>query len=82
MPVVPGVAEQVGDFTDAGFAASVLAGADAAVTTVHPMGSDGQVQRRIGVPGTTSFAQAAVAAGGVLRARLDGRRVRPVTRGR
>ena len=62
-PAVPGVAEQVGDFTDAGFAASVLAGADAAVTTVHPMGSDGAVQRRIGVAGTTSFAGAAAAAG-------------------
>jgi nucleoside-diphosphate-sugar epimerase len=62
-PAVPGVAEQVGDFTDTGFAASVLAGADAAVTTVHPMGSDGEVQRRIGVEGTTSFARAAAAAG-------------------
>jgi nucleoside-diphosphate-sugar epimerase len=51
-PAVPGVAERVGDFTDTGFAASVLAGADAAVTTVHPMGSDGEVQRRIGVEGT------------------------------
>jgi nucleoside-diphosphate-sugar epimerase len=62
-PAVPGVAEQVGDFTDTGFAASVLAGAHAAVTTVHPMGSDGGVQRRIGVAGTTSFARAAAAAG-------------------
>ena len=62
-PEVPGVAEQVGDFTDPGLAASVLVGADAAVTTVHPMGSDGQVQRRIGVDGTTSFASAAAAAG-------------------
>jgi len=62
-PAVPGIAEQVGDFTNTGFAASVLAGADAAVTTVHPMGSDGQVQRRIGVEGTTSFAEAAAAAG-------------------
>ncbi len=62
-PAVPGVAEQVGDFADPGFAASVLAGADAAVTTVHPMGSDGEVQRRIGVEGTTSFARAAAAAG-------------------
>ncbi len=62
-PAVAGVAEQVGDFTDTAFAASVLAGADAAVTTVHPMGSDGGVQRRIGVQGTTSFAKAAAAAG-------------------
>jgi hypothetical protein len=51
-PAVPGVAEQVGDFTDTGCAATVLAGADAAVTTVHPMGSDGEVQRRVGVEGT------------------------------
>ena len=63
MPVVAGVAEQVGDFTDTGYAASVLAGADAAVTTVHPMGSDEQVQRRIGVQGTATFARAAAAAG-------------------
>ena len=62
-PAVAGVTERVGDFTDTGFAASVLAGADAAVTTVHPMGSDGAVQRRIGVAGTTSFAGAAAAAG-------------------
>ena len=62
-PAVAGVAEQVGDFTDPAFAASVLAGADAAVTTVHPMGSDGGVQRRIGVEGTASFARAAAAAG-------------------
>ena len=62
-PELPGVAEQVGDFTDAGFAASVLAGADAAVTTVHPMGSDREAQRRIGVEGTTSFARAAAEAG-------------------
>jgi nucleoside-diphosphate-sugar epimerase len=62
-PARHGVTEQVGDFTDPGFAASVLAGADAAVTTVHPMGSDEAVQRRIGVAGTTSFAEAAAAAG-------------------
>ena len=62
-PAVRGVVEQVGDFTDSDFAASVLAGADAAVTTVHPMGSDEQVQRRIGVDGTASFARAAAEAG-------------------
>jgi len=62
-PPLPGVAEQVGDFIDTDFAAPVLAGADAAVTTVHPMGSDGQVQRRIGVHGTASFAEAAAGAG-------------------
>jgi 2-alkyl-3-oxoalkanoate reductase len=62
-PAVRGVAEQVGDFTDTGFAATVLADADAAVTTVHPMGSDEEVQRRIGVDGTTTFARAAAATG-------------------
>ncbi len=62
-PTVRGVEERVGDFTDTSFAAMVLAGADAAVTTVHPMGSDGEVQRWVGVEGTTSFARTASAAG-------------------
>ncbi len=62
-PALRGVVEQVGDFADSGVAAAVLAGADAAVTTVHPMGSDGAVQRRTGVEGTAGFARAAVAAG-------------------
>ncbi len=62
-PAAGDVTEHVGDFADAGFAAGVLAGADAAVTTVHPMGSDGQVQRRVGVQGTAAFARAAAAAG-------------------
>ncbi|MBW3648755.1 MAG: NAD(P)-dependent oxidoreductase, partial [Actinobacteria bacterium] len=62
-PVVRGVAEQVGDFADTGFSAGVLVGADAAVTTVHPMGSGGEVQRRVGVAGTITFARAAAAAG-------------------
>jgi nucleoside-diphosphate-sugar epimerase len=62
-PGVGGVVEHVGDFTDPRFAAAVLAGAEAAVTTVHPMGSDAAVQRRVGVDGTTTFARAAAAAG-------------------
>ena len=62
-PVVPGVVEHVGAFTDPAFAISVLTGAETAVTTVHPMGSDEQVQRRIGVEGTAGFARAAAAAG-------------------
>ena len=62
-PAVRGVAELVGDFADPGFAATALAGAAAAVSTVHPMGSDGAEQRRIGVEGTTTFARAAAAAG-------------------
>jgi uncharacterized protein YbjT (DUF2867 family) len=62
-PAVPGVEEHVGDFADASFAGTVLVGAQAALTTVHPMGSDGDVQRRVGVEGTTTFARAAAAAG-------------------
>jgi 2-alkyl-3-oxoalkanoate reductase len=62
-PVRPGVVEHVGDFTDAAVAAAVLVGADAAVSTVHPMGSDEQAQRRTGVEGTAGFASAAAAAG-------------------
>ena len=38
-PEQEGLEEHVGDFGDAAFAAQVLAGADAVVTTVHPMGS-------------------------------------------
>ncbi len=38
-------------------------GADAVVTTVHPMGSDHDTQRRIGVEGTPVIAQAARDAG-------------------
>jgi nucleoside-diphosphate-sugar epimerase len=62
-PSRAGVAEHVGDFTDSAFAAAILAGADAAVSTVHPMGSDEQAQRRTGVQGTAGFASAAAAAG-------------------
>jgi nucleoside-diphosphate-sugar epimerase len=62
-PSFDGVTEHVGDFADASFAAAVLAGADGAISTVHPMASDGEVQRRVGVVGTTTFAQAAAAAG-------------------
>ncbi|MFY0408056.1 NAD-dependent epimerase/dehydratase family protein [Solicola sp. PLA-1-18] len=62
-PALPGVEERVGDFTDEGFAADVVTGADAVVTTVHPMGSDLEVQHRIGVEGTTTLARAAAAAG-------------------
>ena len=62
-PDLPGVEEHVGDFADSDVAARALAGADAAVTTVHPMGSDEETQRRVGVEGTTTFARAAAAAG-------------------
>ncbi|MFC4784899.1 NAD-dependent epimerase/dehydratase family protein [Nocardioides sp. MAHUQ-72] len=62
-PLHPGVEERVGEFTDPGFASSVVEGASAVVTTVHPMGSDLATQRRIGVEGTTMFARTAAAAG-------------------
>ena len=39
-PAQPGVEEWVGDFADPDFAARVVAGADALVTTVHPLGSE------------------------------------------
>ncbi len=62
-PALPGLTEHVGDFTDPGFAATVLDGAQAAVTTVHPMGSDRGTQQRVAVEGTTRFARSARAAG-------------------
>jgi 2-alkyl-3-oxoalkanoate reductase len=58
-----GVEETVGPFDDPVFAAQVCQGADAAVTTVHPMGDDREAQHRIGVVGTTTFALAARDAG-------------------
>jgi nucleoside-diphosphate-sugar epimerase len=58
-----GVEERVGDFGDPAFAADVVAGVDAVVTTVHPMGSDRETQHRVGVEGTSVVARAARAAG-------------------
>ena len=56
--------EVVGDFTDAGFAASVVTGADAVVTTVYPMGSaDRAAQARVSVDGTAALARACAEAG-------------------
>lgn len=55
--------EHVGDFGDPVFAAEVVAGADAVVTTVHPMGSDRETQHRVGVEGTVALARAARDAG-------------------
>ena len=56
-PVLDGVTEHVGD------AAAALGGADAVVTTVHPMGSDRDEQHRVGVEGTARLARAARDAG-------------------
>ena len=62
-PVLPGVEERVGDFADPAFAADVVAGAGALVTTVHPLGGDGDAQRRVGLEGTLVVARAAAEAG-------------------
>jgi nucleoside-diphosphate-sugar epimerase len=58
-PALEGVEERVGEFSDASFAAEVVRGATAVVTTVHPMGSDAETQRRVGVDGTAVLARAA-----------------------
>lgn len=62
-PELPGVTEHVGDFADPDLARQVVAGADAVVTTVHPMGSDRQVQHEVAVVGTPVLARAARDAG-------------------
>ena len=62
-PALEGVEERIGEFSDPSFAAEVTHGATGAVTTVHPMGSDGENQRRVGVEGTAVFARAARDAG-------------------
>jgi nucleoside-diphosphate-sugar epimerase len=62
-PAQPGVEERVGDFYDPDFAAGVVAGATAVVTTVHPMGTERDNQQRIGVEGTRVLARAAREAG-------------------
>jgi nucleoside-diphosphate-sugar epimerase len=62
-PALGGVTEHVGDFADEGLAREVTQGADAVVTTVHPMGASREVQRRVGVEGTPVLARAARDAG-------------------
>jgi 2-alkyl-3-oxoalkanoate reductase len=62
-PSLEGVEEHVGDFADERFARAVTQGAQAAVTTVHPMGSPREVQHRVAVEGTPVFARAARDAG-------------------
>ena len=58
-----GTEEHVGEFGDEADAAAVVAGADAVVTTVHPMGSDLDTQRSVAVEGTPAIARAAAEAG-------------------
>ena len=62
-PRLHGLEEHVGDFGDQDFAAGIAAGADAVVTTVHPMGSDLATQHRVGVEETSLLARAARVAG-------------------
>ncbi len=62
-PNLSGVEEWVVSFGDPDFAAVVVVGAGAVVTTVHPMGSDRQNQHRVAVDGTPVMARAARAAG-------------------
>src|SRR3954451_553691 len=62
-PALDGVEEWVGEFGDPDFAAKVVQGAAALVTTVHPMGSDLETQHRIAVEGTPVIARAACDAG-------------------
>ncbi|MGY1668626.1 NAD-dependent epimerase/dehydratase family protein [Geodermatophilus sp. SYSU D00696] len=62
-PALGGVAEHVGDPADESLARAVTRGADAVVTTVHPMGSPREVQHRVGVEGTSVLARAARDAG-------------------
>lgn len=62
-PQLSGVEEVVGEFGDPAFAQSVVQGASAIVTTVHPMGSDEETQHRIAVQGTPVLSRAARDAG-------------------
>jgi 2-alkyl-3-oxoalkanoate reductase len=62
-PSLTGVEERVGDFQDPDFATAVVRGADAVVTTVHPMRADLETQHRTAVEGTPVLARAARDAG-------------------
>ena len=62
-PALIGVTEHVGEFADEGLAREVTQGADAVVTTVHPMGASRDVQLRVGAEGTPVLARAARDAG-------------------
>jgi nucleoside-diphosphate-sugar epimerase len=58
-----GAEEHVGDFTEPSVAASVVAGATAVVSTVHPLGGEAEEQHRVAVEGTSVLARAARDAG-------------------
>ncbi len=58
-----GTEEHVGDFGDPSFAACVVPGATAVVSTVHPLGGEDEEQRRVAVESTPTLARAARDAG-------------------
>ena len=58
-----GVDERVGDFADPDFAKQAVDGADAVVTTVHPLRGDDDDQRRAAVEATPALARIAKDAG-------------------
>ena len=60
---LPGIEQQVGDFFDPEVASAAVRGADAVVTTVHPMSADRAEQHRVAVEGTPVLARAARDAG-------------------
>jgi nucleoside-diphosphate-sugar epimerase len=62
-PALDGVTEHVGDIADEDFVRAVTDGAEALVSTVHPMGSSREEQHRVGVEGTAVLARAARDAG-------------------
>lgn len=62
-PALDGVAEHVGDPADEDVAREATRGADAVVSTVHPMSSPRDVQFQVGVEGTRALALAARDAG-------------------
>ncbi|MGY1650284.1 NAD-dependent epimerase/dehydratase family protein [Geodermatophilus sp. SYSU D01119] len=62
-PALDGVTEHVGGFGEEPLAREVTAGADAVVTTVHPMGSPREAQLRVAVEETPALARAARDAG-------------------
>jgi nucleoside-diphosphate-sugar epimerase len=62
-PELDGATEHVGDPADEDLARAVTVGADAVVTTVHPMRSSREVQHQVGVEGTQVLARAARDAG-------------------
>lgn len=58
-----GTEEHVADVVDPDAAAAITRGAEALVSTVHPMGSDAESQHRVGVAATAQLARSAAEAG-------------------